>query len=160
VLRNIPVEKIASVKHLWRELTEYHWRCAPEVSALADPVDAETSWARRRAQYEGWSSESGWLLRGATVDGQLVGYAAARIVPAASSWSFGSTVGKLETLVVRSSHRGRGIGMLLFEHVRHHWRTFDVSHGTVSIIARNSGAQRFYERFDAVEYTRTFYFPV
>jgi GNAT superfamily N-acetyltransferase len=123
-------------------------------------VDAETSWARRRTQYEGWSSESGWLLLGATVDGQLVGYAAARIVPAASSWSFGSTVGKLETLVVRSSHRGLGIGMLLFEHVQHHWRTFDVSHGTVSIIARNSGAQRFYKLFEAVEYTRTFYFPV
>jgi len=154
------VDEIASVKHLWLELTEYHWGCAPEVSALADPVDAETSWARRRAQYEGWSSESGWLLLGATVDGQLVAYAAARIVAAASSRSFGSTLGKLETLVVRSTHRGRGIGMLLSEHVERHWRTFDVSHGTVSIIARNSGAQRFYERFDAVEYMRTFYFPV
>jgi ribosomal protein S18 acetylase RimI-like enzyme len=156
----ISAEQIDSVKDLWLELARHHWQCAPEIAALAAPVDAESSWAMRRAQYELWASEPGWLLLGATLGHRLVGYAASRITPAASSWQFGPRVGRLETLVVRDDARGHGLGQQLVAEVQRHWRAADVRFGSVSVIAGNSGAARFYERLGAVEFTRTSYFPV
>jgi GNAT superfamily N-acetyltransferase len=160
-LRTIPAQQIELAKELWLELAEHHWSCAAEIAALATPVNAGASWAMRRAQYVSWASETGWLLLGAELDGRLIGYAAARITPGASSWNFGSSVGRLETLVVHSRARGRGVGELLLEAVQRHWRAAGIGYGSVSVIAGNSGAMRFYERhLEAVEFTRTCYFPL
>src|SRR5579859_8117906 len=86
VLRAVLVEQVYMVKDLWLELAEHHWRTAQRIAALAAPVTPEASWRTRRAQYESWSSEPGWLLLGAELDGCLIGYAASRIMPVASSW--------------------------------------------------------------------------
>lgn len=89
-----------------------------------------------------------------------MGYAASRITASASSWDFGHRVARLETLVVSPGARSRGVGGLLVERLREHRRAADVRIGTVSVIAANSGAQRFYKRMGAVEFTRTSDFPV
>jgi ribosomal protein S18 acetylase RimI-like enzyme len=159
VLRAIPVEQIDLVKDLWLELAEHHWRHAQRIAALAPPVTPAVSWSMRRAQYESWASEPGWLLLGAELGGRLVGYAASRVVPVASSWDFGERMGKLETLVIQPGMRGRGAGRQLFDAVRRHWRALDVDYGSVSVMAENSDAARFYEGLGAVEHSRIFYYP-
>ncbi|MEU1275943.1 GNAT family N-acetyltransferase [Streptomyces sp. NPDC005799] len=156
----IDAQHIEAVKDLWLELARHHWTCAPQITALAEPVDPEASWIMRCAQYRRWADEPGWLLLGATIADQLVGYAAARITASASSWEFGPTMGRLETLVVRDDARGHGLGQRLVAEVRRHWSAAGVRYGSVSVIAGNSGAERFYERLGAVEFTRTSHFPV
>jgi ribosomal protein S18 acetylase RimI-like enzyme len=159
VLREIPAEQIGMVKDLWLELAGHHWRHAQRIAALASPVTPAVSWSMRRAQYESWASEPGWLLLGAELDGRLVGYAASRVVPVASSWDFGARMGKLETLVIQPGMRGRGTGRQLFDAVRRHWRALGVDYGSVSVMAENSDAVRFYEGLGAVEHSRIFYYP-
>lgn len=159
-LTSIPPQRIDEVRGLWLALARHHWRCAPELAALAAPVDEESSWATRRAQYQAWAGEPGWLMLGAVLAERLVGYAAARIVPAAGSWQLGSHVGRLETLVVAEAARGQGVGEALVSAVRAHWSADGVRYGSVSVIAGNAGAERFYQRLGAVEFTRTSYFPV
>lgn len=75
-------------------------------------------------------------------------------------WDFGDRVGRLETLAVLPSARGRGLGTALVGAVRAHWRAAGVGFATVSVIAGNDAAQRFYDRLGAVEFTRTSVFPV
>ena len=145
---------------LWISLLHHHQRCGQRIGELAAPVADETSWAIRRRQYESWSAEPGWLLIVAESEGSVCGYAAARVTPSASSWDFGTVVGRLETLVVAAEARGRGVGAALVDAVRGHWRHFGVTFASVSVIAGNDAAQRFYERLGAVEFTRTSYFPV
>jgi ribosomal protein S18 acetylase RimI-like enzyme len=159
VLRVILVEQVDLVKDLWLELAEHHWRRAQRIAALASPVTPEVSWSMRRAQYESWAPEPGWLLLGAELDGRIVGYAASRVVPVASSWDFGERMGKLETLVIQPGMRGRGAGRQLFDAVRRHWRALGVAYGSVSVMAENSDAVGFYESLGAVEHSRIFCYP-
>jgi ribosomal protein S18 acetylase RimI-like enzyme len=158
-LRAIPVKQVDTVKDLWLELAEHHWRHAQRIAALASPVTPAVSWSMRRAQYESWASGPGWLLLGSELDGRLVGYAASRVVPVASSWDFGERMGKLETLVIQPGMRDRSTGRQLFDAVRRHWRALGVDYGSVSVMAENSGAVRFYEGLGAVEHSRIFYYP-
>jgi ribosomal protein S18 acetylase RimI-like enzyme len=144
----------------WITLASHHYSVGSALSAIAPPVGAAESWPARRRQYEAWSLEPGWRLLVADDEGTVCGYAAARITPSASAWDFGAHVGRLETLAVLPSARGRGVGTALLESIRARWRDAGVRFATVSVIAGNDGAQRFYDRLGAVEFTRTSVFPL
>jgi ribosomal protein S18 acetylase RimI-like enzyme len=148
------------VADFWKSLVRHHYSVGAELGELAAPVGLEASWRDRRRQYETWSAEPGWLLVVASVDDAVRGYAAARITASASAWDFGDRVGRLETLAVLPGARGHGLGTALVASVRAHWGQAGVRFATVSVIAGNDAAVRFYERLGAVEFTRTSVFPV
>ncbi|MEV6847502.1 GNAT family N-acetyltransferase [Actinoplanes sp. NPDC051411] len=148
------------VADLWIALASHHYEAGAALASMAAPVGAAESWPARRGQYASWSREPGWQLLVADDNGTVSGYAAARVTPSSSAWNFGAHVGRLETLAVLPSARGRGLGTALLDAVRAGWRDAGIEFATVSVIAGNDGAQRFYDRLGAVEFTRTSVFPV
>jgi ribosomal protein S18 acetylase RimI-like enzyme len=151
---------VDEVAELWTTLASHHYAVGAALSRLAAPIGAAESWPSRRGQYSSWSQEPGWQLLVADDHGTVSGYAAARVTPSSSAWDFGARVGRLETLAVLPSARGRGLGTALLDAVRAGWREAGVQFATVSVIAGNEGAQRFYNRLGAVEFTRTSVFPI
>jgi ribosomal protein S18 acetylase RimI-like enzyme len=151
---------IDEVAELWITLAAHHYVVGAALSSVAAPVGAAESWQFRRDQYSSWSREPGWQLLVADDGGTVSGYAAARITPSASAWNFGPRAGRLETLAVLPSARGQGLGTALLDAVRAGWREARVEFATVSVIAGNDGAQRFYDRLGAVDFTRTSIFPI
>ena len=97
-LEPIPDDQIESIRPLWLQLAVHHWKVAPLLTAVAAPLTMEQSWQMRYRQYRAWSDEPGWLMLGANASGQRIGYAAARIMSAASSWDFGDRVGFVEAV--------------------------------------------------------------
>lgn len=148
------------VAELWKSLVRHHYAVGPSISRVGEPIGPERSWLARRRQYATWSREPGWLLLVAERDGEVVGYAAARITPSASAWDFGDRVGRLETLAVAPADRSHGLGTAIVNEVRRHWRDAGVRAATVTVIAGNDDALRFYERLGTVEFSRTAVFPV
>jgi ribosomal protein S18 acetylase RimI-like enzyme len=92
--------------------------------------------------------------------GRLAGYAVVRVVEAAGSWRWGDEVGVLETLVVGSDDRGAGVGQALLEAARSRLAGWGIRVMTVSVMAGNEGALRFYRRVDAADYLQTLIMPV
>jgi ribosomal protein S18 acetylase RimI-like enzyme len=156
IIRAAALDEVAD---LWKSLARHHYEVGRALGELAAPVGVEASWRDRRRQYEAWSAEPGWLLLVASAGDAVRGYAAARIAASASAWDFGDRVGRLETLAVLPDARGHGLGTVLVAAVREHWRQSGVRFATVSVIAGNDAAARFYERLGAVEFTRTSVFP-
>jgi ribosomal protein S18 acetylase RimI-like enzyme len=155
-----PVTRLDEVADLWISLTAHHYAVDRGIGQLAEPVGAAESWPSRRRQYQTWSAEEGWLLLVAEINGEVQGYAAARITASAGAWQVGERVGHLETLAVAPDARGEGIGTALVGEVRAHWRRAGVCLAVVSVLAGNDEAARFYQRLGAVEFTRTSVFPV
>ncbi|SNY61057.1 GNAT family N-acetyltransferase [Paractinoplanes atraurantiacus] len=151
---------IDEVAQLWKSLTAHHYEVGAAIGARVPPVGPEASWQGRRRQYTAWSAEPDWLLLVAERDDVVQGYAAARVTSSAGAWDFGDRVGRLETLAVAAEARGHGLGTALVAEVRAHWRRCGVRFAIVSVIGGNDSARRFYERLDAVEFTRTSFFPV
>lgn len=155
-LEPIPDDQIESIRPLWLQLAAHHWKVAPLLTAVAAPLTMEQSWQMRYRQYRAWSDEPGWLMLGANASGQRIGYAAARIMSAASSWDFGDRVGVLETLVVAHDHRRQGVGAMLFDAVLDAWGKSGVRTARVSVLSGNNDAARFYERRGAQEFLTNF----
>ncbi|GAA0490490.1 hypothetical protein Ade02nite_23890 [Paractinoplanes deccanensis] len=151
---------IDEVAELWKSLVRHHYAVGSAISQAGEPIGPEQSWLARRRQYEAWSREPGWLLLVAERDGEVAGYAAARITPSASAWDFGDRVGRLETLTVAPAARSHGLGTVLVTEVRRHWRDCGIRAATVTVIAGNDDALRFYERLGAVDFSRTAVFPI
>jgi ribosomal protein S18 acetylase RimI-like enzyme len=126
----------------------------------AAPILAAAAVIGGRRQYEAWSAEPGWIMVVADCDGAIRGYAAARIAESVSAWDFGARIGRLESLAVEPGARGHRLGTALTDAVRAHWQGLGVRFATVSVIAGNDAAQRFYARLGAVEFTRTSIFGV
>jgi len=155
-----PATHLDEVAALWESLVRHHYEVNPAIGRQAPPVGPEASWAGRRRQYEAWSAEPGWILVVADCDGAIRGYAAARLTESISAWDFGARIGRLESLAVEPGARGHGLGTALTDAVRAHWQGLGVRFATVSVIAGNDAAQRFYARLGAVEFTRTSIFGV
>ena len=114
----------------------------------------------RRAQYLRWLAASRAAALVATSSGRLAGYAVVRVVEAAGSWRWGDEVGVLETLVVGSDDRGARVGQALLEAARNRLAGWGIRVMTVSVLAGNEGALRFYRREGAADYLQTLIMPV
>jgi GNAT superfamily N-acetyltransferase len=68
--------------------------------------------------------------------------------------------GVLETLVVASSDRGTGAGRALLDAARERLAEWGARVMTISVIAGNEGALRFYRREGAGDYLHTLIMPV
>jgi GNAT superfamily N-acetyltransferase len=160
VIDVLPAADIDRLEALWRELLDHHLRDAPHLAALGPARAAEDSWRVRREQYLRWLAASRTAVLVARSSGRLVGYAVVRVVEVAGSWQWGDEVGVLETLVVGSDARGAGVGQGLLEAARNRLAGWGIRVMTVSVVAGNEGALRFYRREGAADYLQTLIMPV
>jgi ribosomal protein S18 acetylase RimI-like enzyme len=160
VIDVLPAADIDRLEALWRELLDHHLRGAPHLAALGPARAPEDSWRVRRGQYQRWLAESRAVALVARSSGRLAGYAVVRVVEAAGSWQWGDEVGVLETLVVGSDARGARVGQALLEAARSRLAGWGIRVMTVSVMAGNEGAQRFYRREGAADYLQTLIMPV
>jgi ribosomal protein S18 acetylase RimI-like enzyme len=167
VIADLSAAGIDRLEALWRELLEHHLAAAPHLAALGTARDPADSWRVRRAQYRQWlavpraavlvASDAELVARDA---GRLLGYAMIRSADAAGSWQWGEQVGILETLVVASSARGTGVGRELLDAARERLAEWGAQVMTISVIAGNEEAVRFYRRNGASDYLQTLIMPV
>lgn len=114
----------------------------------------------RRGYYQRWLAAPQATVLAAQGSGRLLGYAMVRAVDDAGSWQFGDRVGVLETLVVSADTRGSGVGQALMDAARQRLADWGVQVMTISVIAGNEGALRFYRREGASDYLQTLIMPV
>jgi GNAT superfamily N-acetyltransferase len=125
--------------------------------ASRDPAD---SWRVRRAQCIQWLAVPRAAVLVARDADRLLGYAMIRAADAAGSWQRGDQVSTLETLVVADSARGTGAGRELLDAARERIAEWGAQVMTISVIADNEQAERFYRREGASDYLHTLILPV
>ncbi len=160
VIDVLPAADIDCLETLWRELLSHHVQSAPHLAEVGPARAPEDSWRVRRAQYLRWLAESRAAALVASSSGRLAGYTVVRVVEGAGSWRWGDEVGVLETLVVASDDRGAGAGRALLQAARNRLAGWGIRVMTVSVVAGNEGALRFYRREGAVDYLQTLIMPV
>jgi ribosomal protein S18 acetylase RimI-like enzyme len=160
VIRDLPVADIDQLEGLWQELLAHHLAAAPHLAAIGAARDPLDSWRVRRAQYLGWLAVPQAVVLVAQDADRLLGYAMIRVVDAAGSWQFGDRIGMLETLVIAGSARGAGVGRVLLDAARERLDEWGARNMTISVIAGNEGALRFYRREGASDYEHTLIMPV
>jgi ribosomal protein S18 acetylase RimI-like enzyme len=160
IVADLPVSDIDRLEDLWLELLDHHLAAAPHLAALGAARDPADSWRVRRAQYLLWLAAPRAAVLVARDDDLLVGYAMIRVADAAGSWQWGDQVGTLETLVVAGSARGTGAGRELLDAARERLAEWGARVMTISVIAGNEGAVRFYRREGASDYLHTLVMPV
>jgi GNAT superfamily N-acetyltransferase len=138
-------ELLDAPRALWLSLRDHHHAIAPEMGRVRDDHD---TWTRRRAQYAGWLAEdNGAFLLVARRDGQVLAYAFVRpVLRTSTTWAVEHDVLDLETLSVAAQARGTGIGARMLARVREEVERGGYGGLTVTAIAKNVDALRFYER--------------
>jgi ribosomal protein S18 acetylase RimI-like enzyme len=160
VIDVLPAADIDRLEALWRELLSHHLEAAPHLTDLGTPRAQEDSWRIRRGQYLEWLAAPRATALAAQGPDGLLGYAMLRVVDAAGSWQWGDRVGVLETLVVGRDARGEHVGQALMNAARERLAGWGVRVMTISVIAGNEGALRFYRREGASDYSHTLIMPV
>jgi GNAT superfamily N-acetyltransferase len=160
VIDDLPAASIDRLEPLWRELLDHHLSAAPHLASLGAARDPADSWRIRRAQYRQWLADPRAAVLIAQDEGRPAGYAMIRATDAAGSWQWGDRVGILETLVVTGTARGTGLGGELMDAARERLAEWGAEVMTISVIAGNEGAARFYRREGASDYLNTFIMPV
>jgi GNAT superfamily N-acetyltransferase len=150
-------ERIPELQPLWESLSRHHAEVAPDLAPIFGDVRLEAeSWAVRRALYEEWLAEDGAFALIALEDGAPIGYAVVHMRGPEETWATGDRVAELETLAVLPEHRGKGVGRALVQRMHELLRELGVGHFTVSVIASNADAVRFYERLGLTPFLRTY----
>jgi GNAT superfamily N-acetyltransferase len=160
VIADLPPAGIDQLEGLWHELLDHHLAAAPHLAALGAVRDPADSWRVRRAQYLQWLAVPRAAVLVARDADRLLGYAMIRSADATGSWQWGDQVGILETLVVAGSARGGGAGVKLLGAFRPRLAEWGLQVMTISVIAGNEGAMRFYRREGASDYLQTLIMPV
>ena len=160
VIDVLPAADIDRLEALWRELLDHHLADAPHLAALGPARTPADSWRVRRGQYLQWLAAPKATVLVAQSSGRLLGYAMIRAVGAAGSWQWGDQAGILETLVVSSDARGAHVGQALLDAARNRLAGWGIQIMTISVIAGNEAAVRFYRREGASDYLHTLIMPV
>jgi len=161
VIVDLPAAGLGRLEPLWRELLDHHLAAAPHLAALGTARDPADSWRVRRAQYLQWLAVPRAAVLVASDDADhTLGYAMFRSADAVGSWQWGDQAGILETLVVAGSARGTGVGRDLLNAARERLAEWGAQVMTISVIAGNEGAVRFYRREGASDYLQTLIMPV
>jgi GNAT superfamily N-acetyltransferase len=137
-------ELLDAVRPLWLALRTHHGEIAPQMGPVRDD---EGTWRRRRAQYEGWLADDRCFVLLARRDGRAIAYAFVRPDAFSSTtWAQEGTRLDLETLSVLPTARGRGLGTRLIALVREEVERGGYDGLTLTAVATNRDALRFYER--------------
>jgi ribosomal protein S18 acetylase RimI-like enzyme len=139
---------IPTLEPLWVGVHHVHEQSMPELAPYVS--DAET-WASRRALYESVLEKPDTVLVLAFDGDELVGYALSHVMPLdetwiGDTWRTGQRVAELESLAVRESHRGRGIGSALLDRIDEALDAQGIRDIFVGALAGNEGALRLYAR--------------
>jgi GNAT superfamily N-acetyltransferase len=139
---------IPALEPLWVAVHHLHQASMPELAPYVS--DAET-WAELRGHYDSIFEKAGATLLLAYDGEDLVGYALAHILDVGETfipdtWRTGARIGELESLAVRESHRGQGIGSALLDAVDEAFEAQGINDVIVGALAGNEGALRLYER--------------
>jgi len=139
---------IPALEPLWVGVHHVHAASMPELAPYV--TDAET-WAQRRALYESVIEKPDTVLLLAFDGEELVGYALSHVLALeetwiGDTWRTGHRIAELESLAVRESHRGRGIGSALLDAVDEALEAQGIRDVFVGALAGNEGALRLYAR--------------
>jgi ribosomal protein S18 acetylase RimI-like enzyme len=145
---NGAAEDIPSLEPLWIAVHHVHEASMPELAPYVS--DAET-WAERRALYESVFEKPDTVLLLALDGDELVGYALSHVLPLeetwiADTWRTGRRIAEVESLAVRESHRGQGIGSALLDAIDEALEAQGIRDVFVGALAGNEGALRLYRR--------------
>jgi GNAT superfamily N-acetyltransferase len=137
-------ELLGELRPLWLALRTHHGEIAPQLGPVRDDED---TWRRRRGQYARWlEDEPRDFVLLARRHGRAVGYLFARVAESASPTWDGGTVLDVETLSVLPEARGGGVGARLLALVREEVALHGYDQLTLTAVATNRDALRFYER--------------
>ena len=137
-------ELLDELRPLWLALRDHHGHVAP---ARGPVRDDDSSWRRRRAEYETWVTEGAFVLLARDErDGRALAYAFVRPADLHASTWHDTRVLDVETLSVAPQARGRGLGAALLARVREIHDAEGYGGVQLTAIAENAGALRFYER--------------
>ena len=153
----VGLEAIDDLGPLWQALHEHHAAVAPDLQRFGAVRTAAESWEVRRALYEEWLAdpESFALIALERSTGASAGYALVTLRSQEETWATGR-VAELQTLLVLPQHRDAGLGRQLVESVYAELGKTDCSALSVSVIASNSDAIRFYEGLGMTPFLQTF----
>jgi GNAT superfamily N-acetyltransferase len=138
------VELLDQVRPLWLALRNHHNKIAPDLGPIRED---DESWRRRRAQYEEWLRDDRAFLLLARRQHRAVGYAFVRVEQQGSpTWEGDGDAADLETLSLLPEARGTGLGARLIALVREEVERRGYAQLTLTAVATNHDALRFYER--------------
>jgi ribosomal protein S18 acetylase RimI-like enzyme len=151
--------ELETLRPLWLALHRHHRDVQPETPLQRDD---EASWSARSGTYRRWAKEGSAVILAASLDGEVVGYAVAHLIPGADddTFDFGATYAELYTLSVLPGRRSRGVGSRLLEELDEVLRARSVRTITVAAMASNSRAIEFYRRRGFTPLEVTFHRPV
>ena len=133
------------LRPLWLALRDHHGSLTEDWGPVREDED---SWARRRRDYASWLTEPDafCLVARRAEDGPALGYALVTVNSGSPTWAAVERFGYLETLSVLPCARGAGVGTALLDAVQAHLSALGVVRLELTMVARNAGARRFYER--------------
>ena len=139
-----PATELEELRPLWLAMRDHHHSITPEWGPVRDDDD---SWARRSKDYKSWLTEpDAFCLVARDAGGRAVGYALATVNSGSPTWVEPERFAYLESLSVLPELRGQGVGKLLMDALTAHLDTLGVTTISLSQVAANTGARRFYER--------------
>jgi len=141
-------ELLDTVRPLWLSMFEWHRSLPPEASAAVPALPAEEALDRRFERFRREVGEGTVTVFLLEEDGALVAFALVRVRPEGeASFATGTGVVEVDAMAVAPSHRDQGLGTLLLERV-HEWAAErDIGFVSLSVMAGNEEAERFYRRF-------------
>ena len=138
-------ELVDELRPLWLALRTHHHEVAPDLGPVREDGD---TWRRRSAQYREWlTGDPRNFVLVARRRGRAIGYAFARIADQSSpTWEGDRVVLDVETLSVLPDARGAGVGKRLLEGMRAEVAERGYDRLTLTVVAANRDARRFYAR--------------
>jgi GNAT superfamily N-acetyltransferase len=139
------VDLVPELRPLWLALRTHHHEVAPDLGPVREDED---TWRRRRAQYEEWlTTDPRNFVLLARRHHRAIGYAFARLADQSSpTWDGEKVVLDVETLSILPEARGAGIGQRLLSMLREEVAERGYDRLTLTVVAGNRDARRFYER--------------
>jgi len=141
-------ELLDVVKPLWLAMFEWHRALPPEASTAIDPLPADEALERRYTRFRKELGEGKITLFLVSEEDEPVAFAMVRIRPEGeASFATGNGVVEVDAMSVAPSHRNQGLGGMLLRRV-HEWAAEqDIEFVSLSVMAGNEEAERFYRRF-------------
>jgi GNAT superfamily N-acetyltransferase len=146
----VGVERLDDIGSLWRAMHDNDSEVVGEAREVTPLRSSQSSWRRRRVEFESWIRAGEGHLLIAEHDGSPAGFAFYRICRGDLSFETDERMGELEALSVEPDLRRWGLGSLLMEAVEERLAAAGIEFMGLAIISGNADALRFYERWGIV----------